>query len=68
MSRTRSVNEPSTRERMSSFWAIIIARLPTSSFDVANQSWKISVRRSTSGWLERTIRSSHQRWSWPQAS
>ena len=24
--------------------------------------------RSTSGWLVRTIRSSHQRWSWPQAS
>ena len=24
--------------------------------------------RSTSGWSERTIRSSHQRWSWPQAS
>ena len=59
---------PSACERMSSFWAIIIARLPTSLLDVANQSWKISVMRSTSGWLERTIRSSHQRWSWPQAS
>ena len=68
MSRTRSVNEPSARERMSWFWSIIIAWLPTSLLDVANQSWKISVSRSTSGWSERTIRSSHQRWSWPQAS
>ena len=36
--------------------------------EVANQSCQTSVIRSTSGRRVRTIRSSHQRWSWPQAS
>ena len=45
-----------------SFW------VPTPSFDVANQSCQTSVIRSTSGRDVRTIRSSHQQWSWPHAS
>ena len=36
--------------------------------EVANQSCQTSVIRSISGWLVRTMRSSHHRWSWPQAS
>ena len=37
-------------------------------FEVANQSCQISVIRSTSGREVRTILSSHQRWSSPNAS
>src|SRR5579864_7396794 len=41
---------------------------PTPLFDVANQSCQTSAMRSTSGRDVRTIRSSHQTWSWPHAS
>ena len=54
--------------RKSSFWSSISRCEPTPSFEVANQSCQTSVIRSTSGRDVRTIRSSHQRWSWPQAS
>ena len=50
------------------FWTSIHFCEPTPSIEVANQSCQVSVIRSTSGWFVRTIRSSHQRWSWPQAS
>jgi hypothetical protein len=47
------------------FWAIISCWEPTPAFEVANQSCQLSVMRSTSGRLVRTIRSSHHRWSCP---
>ena len=50
------------------FWRIISRCEPTVSFEVANQSCQTSVIRSVSGRLVRTIRSSHQRWSWPNLS
>ena len=40
----------------------------TLALEVANQSCQTSVIRSISGACVRTMRSSHQQWSWPQAS
>ena len=64
----RSWNEPVHDVRKSWFCFSINDWLLTVNCDVANQSCQISVIRSTNGWLPRTMRSSHQRWSCPIAS
>src|SRR4051794_36780115 len=61
-------NEPSPCFRNSWFCASIRPWSPTPALDVANQSCQTSAMRSTSGRDVRTILSSHQQWSWPQAS
>ena len=61
---SRSWKLPSARARIIWFWRIISAAVDAST-DVANQLCQISVIRSTSCWSERTMRSSHQQWSWP---
>src|ERR1700722_2973985 len=40
----------------------------TFSLELANQSCQMKVMRSTNCWSERTMRSSHQQWSWPHSS
>src|SRR5262249_25215021 len=66
MNRSRNDPKQATRKRFD--WSIICCAVETLALEVANQSWRISAIRSTSGWSVRIIRSSHQRWSWPQAS
>ena len=61
-------NEPSAFLRKSLFWRSISSCDPTPALEVANQSCQTSVIRSSSERLVRTMRSSHQRWSWPHAS
>ena len=68
-SRTSCSNEPRPAgPRNSSYWRSIRRWLPTSLLEVANQSCQISAMRCTKGWLVRTIRSSQNRWSWPNRS
>src|SRR5258708_5011727 len=55
---------PSACERIIRFWRSISAWVEPSTL-VANQLCQMRVIRSTSGWLVRTIRSSHQQWSSP---
>src|SRR5215218_7080387 len=62
------VEPPQPVPAESAFWRSISPCEPTPSFDVANQSCQTSVMRSINGRLPRTMRSSHQRWSWPHAS
>jgi hypothetical protein len=57
----RSRKEPKQRARKRFDWSIICWALETFALEVANQSWRISAIRSTSGWLVRTMRSSYQR-------
>ena len=66
--RSRSWKDPSAFARSVAFWSSISCWSLTLSLLVANQSCQISVIRSTSCWSDRTMRSSHQQWSWPQAS
>ena len=61
-------NEPSAWRRSSAFWRSISVCGGPPALLVANQSCQTSVMRSTSGASVRTMRSSHQQWSWPQAS
>src|ERR1019366_4406871 len=56
---------PSAFARRVAFWLSISCTLLTCALEVANQSCQMNVMRSTSGWLVRTMRSSHQQWSSP---
>ena len=63
-SRSRLANDPSAARRKSAFCPNMRS-VWTLSREHANQSCQTRAMRSTSGWEERTMRSSHQRWSWP---